>query len=252
MADNNIQALPSDGQRPDDSRVAGLVIPAVIITFILTVIGGLIVNGLTEGAKRSLENGDFYKSMSSGAQGEFKEKATEINKCLGDIRTAQSRGDKQLEAKHRRDLSKLYNDSALIVENDLPNMIRNDPKMSEHAKNYVSAMRNTAKSVRKMGTPLPGPQANQASPEGSGQKNAVRTASLTERLSSGSSIRNARSTRVDEAKLQLASGTPVGSLRSVDESTDAMTADGGAEVLVPNGKTEAKANENKNRQIQRG
>jgi uncharacterized FlaG/YvyC family protein len=101
------------------------------------------------------EAGDFYSSMSSGARKEYEEQITEINKCIEDVKSAQRRGDTQLEAKLRKNLSKLYNDLAVIVENDGGNIIRNNPSKSSAFGNFAKNTRATAREVAKEGAFLP-------------------------------------------------------------------------------------------------
>jgi hypothetical protein len=219
MTSNNNNQTPQSRQSTGDVAVFPL-LPLVpyVVTFLVGVATGLAVYGLTRKTEDALRTGDFYNSMSPGAQNKFKEQITEINKCTEEVRSAQRRGDAPLETKLRGNLSKLYNDLALTVENDSGNMIRNNPNMAGPSKDFVAATRATAKNVRQRGSSLPDARAsNQSSPESSGREIATNTgnsdssssaqaADLIKRLNKGNPVGRNNSTAPLLARLQTSNG----------------------------------------------
>lgn len=123
-------------------------------TFLLGVLAGLVVNGITEATKSALSSGELTNAMSDKAKASLVSSAKLMNRLVDLTNEAESSGNTANAQIYRNAISNLYSDMANTIENDLRNIQQNNPKMTAPAKDLISGLRTSSIEVTKPGANL--------------------------------------------------------------------------------------------------
>lgn len=125
-----------------------------LYTFLVGVLAGLVVNGISEATKNALSSGELTNAMSDKAKASLVNDSKLMNRLVDLTNEAEANGDTTNAKIYRTVISDLYSDMANTIENDLRNIQQNNPKMVANAKELVSGLRTSAVEVTKPGANL--------------------------------------------------------------------------------------------------
>jgi hypothetical protein len=125
-----------------------------LYTFLVGVLAGLVVNGISEATKNALSSGELMNSMSDKAKESLVNRAQQMNNMIDLVNEAEANGNTESAQQYRREIATLYSDMADTIENDLRNIQQNNPKMVANAKELISGLRASAIEVTKPGASL--------------------------------------------------------------------------------------------------
>jgi hypothetical protein len=125
-----------------------------LYAFLVGVLSGLAVNGISEAAKNALGSGELTNAMSDKAKESLVSDAKLMNRLVDLTNEAEASGNAANAQIYRNAISNLYSDMANTIENDLRNIQQNNPKMVAHARELISGLRTSAVEVTKPGANL--------------------------------------------------------------------------------------------------
>jgi hypothetical protein len=125
-----------------------------LYTFLVGVVTGLVINGISEATKNALSSGELMNSMSNKAKESLINRAQQMNNMIDLVNEAEANGNTESARQYRGEIATLYSDMADTIENDLRNIQQNNPKMVASAKELISGLRTSAIEVTKPGANL--------------------------------------------------------------------------------------------------
>jgi hypothetical protein len=140
---------------------------------VTTVLGGIIVYGITKSTEGNIRSGDFDRAMSPQGKDEAKAKSEEINRYVALIKDAESRNDSSTAKSLRQQLSNAYTDLAGIYTRESAHIIRSNPSLAGATKDLIQALQGTSQEVLKPNTPLSPQAQNPATDDNLALLNAI-------------------------------------------------------------------------------